>query len=209
MKVLTAHGADARVIAETAQALRDGKIIIYPTDTLYAFGCDALNARAVERLCRIKGLNPDKQLLSIVCADISEVSNYARVDNNAFRLLRRYLPGAFTFILPSVQNLPKVFRGRKSVGVRIPDNEFALALAAEFGKPIMSSSVHLPADADFYSLADAADPHSIAMNYEGNADIALTVDGGKSGLIGSTIIDLTESSAPELIRQGAGLWEEN
>lgn len=123
MRIIKSYGSnpDSRTVAEAAEALRQGQIIIYPTDTLYAFGCDALNNKAIERLCRIKGIDPAKNLLSIVCSDISEAAEYARIDNASFRILRRCLPGAFTFILPASLKLPKVFKGRKSVGIRIPD----------------------------------------------------------------------------------------
>lgn len=202
MKTISCRGADRRAIAEAAAALRDGKIIIYPTDTLYALGCDALNNRAVERLCRIKGLNPDKNLLSIVCADISQAAEYARVDNRAFRILKRHLPGPFTFVLPAATRLPKVFKGRRSVGIRIPDNEFALALAEEIGGPIMSSSVPLPDDPELHS--EVADPLAIADRLDGYTDIALAIDGGEGGTTGSTVVDITESDTPELVRQGVG-----
>lgn len=202
MKVMECRGADRRVIAEAVEALRDGKIIIYPTDTLYAFGCDALNNRAIERLCRIKGLNPDKNLLSIVCSDISQAAEYSRIDNRAFRQLKQYLPGPYTFILPAATHLPKVFKGRKSVGVRIPDNEFAQALAAELGNPVMSSSVEIPEHAE--DIHELTEPLAIAEKYEGNSEIVLLVDSGEGGSEGSTIVDLLESDTPTLVRQGAG-----
>ena len=119
-----------RYLDEVAECLRSGGIIIYPTDTLYAMGCDALNNGAIERLCRIKGVNPQKQTLSVVCDGISMASEYARIDNEAFRILRRNLPGPFTFVLPAASSLPKVFKGRKEVGIRVPDNPIATAIAA-------------------------------------------------------------------------------
>ncbi|MDE6120623.1 MAG: threonylcarbamoyl-AMP synthase, partial [Muribaculaceae bacterium] len=148
MKILKvfSQNPDSRHISEAAEAMRRGEIVVYPTDTLYALGCDALNNRAIERLCRLKGLNPDKNLLSIVCDDLSQASDYARVDNRAFRILKQYLPGAFTFVLPASTTLPKVFKGRKSVGIRIPDNNIARGLARELGHPVMTSSV--PVDPD-------------------------------------------------------------
>ena len=144
-----------RNLDKAVRALADGEIIIYPTDTLYALGCDALNNRAVERLCRIKGINPDKQLLSVICADISEAAEYARIDNRAFKILKANLPGPFTFILPASTSLPKVFKGRKSVGVRVPDCEVALALARGLGHPVLSTSVEIDDE------AEAVDPDSI------------------------------------------------
>lgn len=202
MKIIQCRGADRRAVAEAAAALRDGKIIIYPTDTLYALGCDALNARAVERLCRIKGINPEKNILSIVCTDISQAADYVRIDNRAFRVIKEYLPGPYTFILPAATRLPKVFRNRKSVGIRIPDSIFARALSEELGNPVMSSSVHFSDnDAETDDIADAS---AIAEKYDGSADIVLAIDGGEGSSVPSTIVDLTESDAPTVVRQGAG-----
>lgn len=200
MKIIECRGADRRAVAEAAEALRDGKIIIYPTDTLYAFGCDALNARAVERLCRLKDINPDKNLLSIVCSDISQAAEYTRIDNRAFRILKEYLPGPYTFILPAATKLPKVFRSRRSVGVRIPDNDFARALAEEMDNPIMSSSAE-------FDEGDTVVPCLLAEKYDGRQEIALTIDGGEGGIRPSTIVDLTDSDAPAVIRQGAGEFD--
>ena len=187
-----------RNVAQAAEALRDGHIIVYPTDTLYALGCDALNQRAIERLCRLKRLNPDKNLLSIVCSDISQAAEYARIDNRAFRLLKEYLPGPFTFILPASTRLPKVFKGRKTVGVRIPDCDVARALAAALGNPLLTASVNLDAD----SPEDATEPDALAMRY--GSDAALLLDGGAGSAEPSTIVDLLDSSAPEVVRLGAG-----
>ncbi len=185
-----------RHIARAVEALERGEIVIYPTDTLYALGCDALNARAIERLCRIKGINPDKNLLSIVCADLSQAAEYARIDNRAFRTLKDNLPGPFTFILPADTRLPKVFKGRKSVGVRIPAHDVATALAAALGHPVLTTSVEIADD------AEAVEPASIAMHY---ADVAsLLLDAGPGGIVPSTIVDLTDSAAPEIVREGAG-----
>ena len=200
MRIIKSYGSnpDSRTVAEAAEALRQGQIIIYPTDTLYAFGCDALNNKAIERLCRIKGIDPAKNLLSIVCSDISEAAEYARIDNASFRILRRCLPGAFTFILPASLKLPKVFKGRKSVGIRIPDNAFAQALARELGHPVMTSSV--PESDDI----DIADAEAVALHYDGTADLDLTIDGGARQYTGSTVVDLADSTSPEIIRQGLG-----
>ncbi|MDO4320690.1 MAG: L-threonylcarbamoyladenylate synthase [Bacteroidales bacterium] len=198
METLTFRGTQLndRNIDRAVRALADGDIIIYPTDTLYALGCDALNNRAVERLCRIKGINPDKQLLSVICSDISEASEYARIDNRAFRLLKEYLPGPYTFILPASTRLPKVFKGRKSVGVRVPDCEIARALAATLGNPVLSTSVVIDDD------AEAVEPESIAMHYDDVA--ALIIDAGPGGVVPSTVVDLLDSSEPAIVRQGAG-----
>ncbi len=187
-----------RYIDETVSALRDGKLIIYPTDTLYAIGCDALNNRAIEKICRIKGINPAKQLLSIVCSDISQAAEYARIDNNAFRLMRSNLPGPFTFILPAATTLPKAFKGRHTVGVRIPDHDIARAIADALGNPLLSTSVSI----DRLEGYETVEPLSLAIQYEDTVD--LLVDGGTGSTGQSTIVDCLDSSYPEITREGTG-----
>ena len=201
MRLYTSYGssADRRAIDEAINALREGKLIIYPTDTLYAIGCDGLNNRAIERLCSLKGINPDKNLLSVVCAEISDAAQYARIDNRAFRLLKENLPGPFTFVLPASTQLPKAFKGRKTVGIRIPDNVFARELAREFGNPILTSSVSLE-DEDI----DITSAEALADHYSYVQDIAMTIDGGEGKTEGSTVVDCTNSNEPEIIRQGLG-----
>lgn len=201
MDQLTFYGRqiDQRHIDRAAQVIADGGIVIYPTDTIYALGCDALNNRAIERLCRIKGINPEKQLLSIVCSGISQAAEYARIDNHTFKILKEYLPGPFTFILQGTTKLPKVFRGRKSVGVRVPDQPVAQALCEAVGHPILSTSVALD-DED-----ELINPESIAMHYDDIADLMLMAGDGSA--IPSTIVDLTDPSAPEVIRQGLGEFD--
>ncbi|MEE1207383.1 MAG: L-threonylcarbamoyladenylate synthase [Muribaculaceae bacterium] len=191
---------DERSIDTAVRTLQRGEVIIYPTDTLYALGCDALNQRAIERLCRIKGINPDKNLLSVVCADISQAADYARIDNRAFAIIKHYLPGPFTFILPASTKLPKVFKGRKTVGIRVPGCTIARAIASALGNPILTSSATTP-DPD-----DIVSPEAVAMAYK--ADATLLVDGGEGGMEPSTIVDLTDPDSPEVIRQGAGIFEE-
>ncbi len=198
MKRLLFRGetVNSRNIDDAVRILRDGGVVIYPTDTVYALGCDALNNRAIERLCRLKGINLDKQLLSVVCASISQAAEYARIDNRAFRLMKDNLPGPFTFILPSASSLPKVFKGRKSVGVRVPDNAIALALAESLGNPVMTTSVSVENDDDIIS------PDALELAYRHDAD--LLIDAGEGGSVVSTIIDCLDSSAPEILRQGLG-----
>ena len=191
---------DERSIDTAVRTLQRGEVIIYPTDTLYALGCDALNQRAIERLCRIKGINPDKNLLSVVGADISQAADYARIDNRAFAIIKHYLPGPFTFILPASTKLPKVFKGRKTVGIRVPGCTIARAIASALGNPILTSSATTP-DPD-----DIVSPEAVAMAYK--ADATLLVDGGEGGMEPSTIVDLTDPDSPEVIRQGAGIFEE-
>lgn len=174
------------------EALQDGGIIVYPTDTQYAMACNALDQRAIQKLCRLKGINPEKNLLSIVCADISQAAQYARIDNRAFDILHTYLPGPFTFVLPATTHLPKAFKGRRTVGIRIPDAEIARALAAELGNPLLSSTL---------------EDNSIEMGaaIENQVDYTLVVNDEvpPEGL--STVVDLTDSTSPEIIRQGIGV----
>lgn len=191
-----------RYIDELTKTLDDGGLIIYPTDSLYAIGCDALNNRAIERLCRLKGLNPAKNHLSIVCADISQASEYARIDNRAFAVLRSYLPGPYTFVLPAASTLPKAFKGRRTVGVRVPDNAIACELASSLGRPLLTTSILT----DGLEPGDIEQPESIALRYAGLVD--MMADGGVGECVPSTIVDLTDSSAPQLLRQGKGLWED-
>lgn len=192
-----------RYLDETVECLKDGGIIIYPTDTLYAIGCDALNNSAIERLCKLKGVNPQKQTLSVVCDGISMASEYARIDNEAFRVLRRNLPGAFTFILPAATTLPKVFKGRKEVGIRVPDNPIATSIAERLGHPILSSSLKVDDEVPEF------DAQELAMAFDGVASIL--IDDGESGNGDSgwtpgpsTVVDLTDSRNPEIIREGKG-----
>lgn len=187
---------DLRAIGHAIKSLRDGDIIIYPTDTLYALGCDALRSTAIERLCRIKDIDPRRSNLSIICADIAMAAGYARIDNRAFAILKNNTPGPFTFILPAGTALPKQFKGRRQVGIRIPDNSIARTLATVLGNPLLTTSIAVPDDLD-----DTANPEYTAMRYADTATILL--DGGDDGTaIPSAIIDLTDSSAPVTLREG-------
>lgn len=186
-----------KYIARAAQILRDGGIICYPTDTVYALGCDALNQRAIEKICKIKGLNPEKNMLSIVCSGLSQASEYVRIDNAAYRIVKDFLPGPFTFLLQASTRLPKVFKGRKTVGLRIPDNDIATALADELGNPILTTSIDVGDD------WDSTNAESIAMCYD--SDVSLTIDGGEGGTIPSTVVDLTDTDNPLVIREGKGV----
>lgn len=182
-------------IDEAVEALRDGAIIIYPTDTLYALGCDALNQRAIEKLCHLKGIDPKRNTLAIACADLSQAASYARIDNRAYSIIKNYVPGPFTFILPPSQDLPKVFKGRKEVGIRIPDNPIARALTEALGHPIVTTSVSSAPSED-----TAQEPEVLAAAF---ANIAsLMIDGGRGSLEGSAVIDLTDSDNPSVLREG-------
>lgn len=184
-----------RHIEDIVCVLRDGGIIVYPTDTVYAIGCDALNNQAIERICSLKAMKSAKTNLSIICSDISEVSQYAKFDNLQFRLMKNNLPGPFTFILPAMSKLPKAFKGRRTVGIRIPENKIATAIEQELGHPILTTSV--PAQDDDYRC----EPELIAESL-GNF-VNIVVDSGRGGLVPSTVIDCT-SGEPEIIRQGKG-----
>lgn len=186
-----------RYIEMAADAMRRGEIVIYPTDTLYGLGCDALNNNAIEKICRLKGIKSEKTNLSIICHNLSEVAKYAKVNNQQFRILKDNLPGPFTFILSALSKLPKAFKGRKTVGIRIPDNPIAIALAEALGNPIMTSSVRDPdSDEDYI-----CEPELIAERFE--ADVEIVIDGGRSGMEPSTVVDITDDE-PEIIRQGLG-----
>ncbi|WP_025278966.1 L-threonylcarbamoyladenylate synthase [Barnesiella viscericola] len=188
-------------IDKAVKVLRDGGIVIYPTDTVYALGCDALNVRAVERICQIKGINPQKVNLSIICRELSWVSEYAKLSNLYFKLLKRNLPGAFTFILPTSSSLPKIYKNRKTVGIRIPDNAITLALVEALGNPLLTTSVAIDEEEPEYGT----DPELIAERYEAVAD--LIIDGGEGGTIPSTTVDCT-GDEPVILREGKGELQE-
>lgn len=185
---------NARFIEELVDALRDGGVIVIPTDTRYALACDALSNRAIERICKLKGIDPKKHPLSIVCADMSQASEYAMIDNRAFKILRETLPGPYTYILPTTPRLPKAFKGRREVGVRVPDNEIARELARELGNPLMTSTVSWPGADDDDTLMPAA----IADALEREVDYV--VDAGDSTVSLTSIIDLTDSTSPVTLR---------
>ncbi|OUN69977.1 L-threonylcarbamoyladenylate synthase [Barnesiella sp. An55] len=187
-------------IAKAVEVLRDGGIVIYPTDTIYALGCDALNVRAVERICQIKGINPQKVNLSIICRELSWVSEYAKMSNSYFKLLKRNLPGPFTFILPTSASLPKIYKNRKTVGIRIPDNAITLALAEALGNPLLTTSVAIDEEEPEYGT----NPELIAERYEPVAD--LIIDGGEGGTMPSTTVDCT-GDEPVVLREGKGELE--
>lgn len=187
-----------REISKVIDTLRDGGLIVYPTDTVYAIGCDALNVRAVERICRMKGVNPQKSNLSIICYDLSNLSEYAKVSNSAFKLMKKNLPGAFTFILPTSTELPKIYKNRKEVGIRVPDNNIARTIVAELGNPILTMSIH---DEDDDVLEYSTDPELIYEKYGNSVD--LVIDGGYGGIEPSTVVDCTTDDF-EVVRQGKG-----
>lgn len=182
--------------------LENGGIIIYPTDTRYAVGCHALKERAIERICRLKGIDPRKNRLSIICYDISSISTYAKVDNRVFKLMKRNLPGPFTFILEGTSRLPKIFRSRREVGIRMPDNPVIREISLMLDAPVMTTSLPLIPGED---IEYSTDPELIEEKWGSQVD--LVVDGGIGGTTGSTIVDCT-SQEIEIVRQGAGILEE-
>lgn len=194
---------DARAVQRVADSLKNGALVIYPTDTLYAIGCDAMNRRAVDRLCALKGLNPAKNLLSIVCPDISSAAEYVQIDNNSFSVLKQYVPGAYTFVLPALTRLPKALRGRRTIGVRVPDNNIAIELARALGNPILTSSVFAPDSGD-NDVFDITNPEALAQQYAATVDIV--IDGGEGSADLSTVVDLCQET-PQVVRPGAGIFE--
>ena len=191
------ENTNSKEIDRVANILKDGGIIIYPTDTVYAIGCDALNVRAVERICRIKNINPQKANLSIICYDLSNLSQYVKVSNLHFKLMKKNLPGPFTFILPTNSNLPKIYKNRKTVGIRVPDNNIIREIVRVLGNPVLTTSVR---DEDEI-LEYTTDPELIAEKYKNEVD--LIIDGGYGGIEASTIIDCS-NEIPVIIREGKG-----
>ena len=187
-----------REIAKVVKALQDGELIVYPTDTVYAIGCDALNVRAVERICRMKGVNPQKSNLSIICSDLSNLSEYAKVNNATFKLMKKNLPGPFTFILPTSSELPKIYKNRKEVGIRVPDNNIVRTLVSELGNPLLTMSVH---DEDDELIEYSTDPELIHEKYA--YQVSIVIDGGMGGIEPSTVVDCTDDEF-EVVRQGKG-----
>ncbi len=182
--------------------LQDGGVIIYPTDTVYAIGCHALQVRAVERICRIKDIDPKKKSLSIICSDLSHLSEYAKVDNAIFKLMKRNLPGPFTFVLPASSNLPKIFRNRKEVGIRVPNHPILLEICQLLDAPILTTSVPWSEDDDPEYLTN---PELIDERW--GEEVDLVIDGGICGFEPSTIVNCMDGT-PEITRQGLGWLEE-
>ncbi|MEO8405882.1 MAG: L-threonylcarbamoyladenylate synthase [Chitinophagaceae bacterium] len=188
-----------RLIRTVVESLERGGTIIYPTDTIYGLGCDILQHRAIEKICRIKQVDPKKAQLSFICSDLSHLSEYAKqIPTSTFRLLKEYLPGPYTFILPASKMVPKILQSKKdTIGLRIPDNNIACAIIRELGRPILSAS--LPGE----MIEDYTDPEIMHQNFMNQVD--LVVDGGIGGSIPSTIIDCT-GDEPVVMREGLGPW---
>lgn len=190
-----------RLIKQVAETLRNGGIIVYPTDTIYGLGCDIYQTKAIEQICRIKQIDPKKAQLSFVCCDLSHLSDFARqISNTTYRVLKEHLPGPYTFILPASKQVPKILQSKKdTIGLRVPDNKITHELVKELGHPILSTT--LPGD----FVEDYTDPEIIYEKYKNLVDIV--VDGGIGDSEPSTIINCVDD-AYEVIRMGAGEWEQ-
>lgn len=190
-----------RLVRQAVDSLEKGGIIIYPTDTIYGLGCDIFQQKAVERIARIKKVEPHKAKLSFVCSDLSHLSDYAKqIPTSTFRLLKEYLPGPYTFILPASKMVPRILQSKKdTIGLRIPDNKIAQAIVKELGRPILSAS--LPGEL----IEDYTDPEVMYENFRNEVDIV--IDGGPGGTIPSTVVDCT-GPEPVVLRAGLGEWRE-
>ncbi|MDO6743655.1 threonylcarbamoyl-AMP synthase [Tenacibaculum soleae] len=189
---------NAKEIAKIVKILQNGGLIIYPTDTVYGLGCDITNTKALEKIAKIKGVKLEKANFSFICNDLSHLSDYVKqIDTATFKILKRALPGPYTFILPGSNSLPKVFKKRKTVGIRVPDNNIAREIVAALGNPIVSTSIHDEDEVIEYTT----DPELIFEKWQNMVD--LVIDGGFGDNYASTVIDLTDGY-PEVIREGKG-----
>ena len=199
---LYANNPNPRILQDIAQVIRDGGVVIYPTDSVYAIGCDALNQRAVERIYQYRKEEAREGALSIICRDISQANEYTRISKEQFKLMHRHVPGPFTFILEAGLRLPKVFRSRKTVGIRIVDNKILQALLEELDTPLLTTSLKAPVDADDAdAVSYMTDPFLIEEAFQHQADIL--IDGGYGEENPSTVVDLT-GEEPMILRQGVG-----
>jgi tRNA threonylcarbamoyl adenosine modification protein (Sua5/YciO/YrdC/YwlC family) len=194
---------DPRRVRQIVEVLRNGGVIIYPTDTVYGMGCDITNQKAVEKICRIKGINPKKHNFSFVCADLSNISQYTRVITKpVFKMMKKGLPGPFTFILEASSQVPKILHSnKKTVGIRVPNHGIPRAIVEELGQPILSTSIRDEDEIIEYST----DPELIFEKYQGLVDIV--IDGGYGSNMPSTILDCTGDEVV-VVREGLGQLEE-
>ena len=194
---------DPKRVRQILDVLRNGGVIIYPTDTVYGLGCDITNQRAVERICKIKGINPKKHNFSFVCADLSNIAQYTRVITKpVFKMMKKGLPGPFTFILEASSVVPKILHSnKKTVGIRVPNHSISRAIVEELGQPILSTSIHDEDEVIEYST----DPELIFEKYQHLVDVV--IDGGYGQNVASTILDCTGDEV-EVIRQGLGQLED-
>ncbi|MGE0021861.1 MAG: L-threonylcarbamoyladenylate synthase [Draconibacterium sp.] len=190
-----------REVLKIVEVLRNGGLIIYPTDTIYGLGCDITNTKAVEKVARIKGVKIEKNNFSFICSDLSHLADYTKpIPNPVFKLMKKNLPGAFTFILEANNNLPKYFKGKKTVGIRVPDNNIIREIIRELGNPILSTSIK----DDDEILEYTTDPELIYEKYGEIADVV--IDGGYGEIVPSTIVDCTGDEI-EIVREGKGILE--
>jgi tRNA threonylcarbamoyl adenosine modification protein (Sua5/YciO/YrdC/YwlC family) len=189
-----------RLIKQVVECLKDGGIIIYPTDTIYGMGCDISQHKAIERICKIKNIDPQKVQMSFICSDLSRLSDYTKsIDTPLYRMLKNYLPGPYTFILPASKQVPKILQSKKNtIGLRVPDNTICHHILEASGTPILSTS--LPGE----MVEDYTDPEIIHERFKTLVDIV--ADGGVGGMIPSTIVDCTTDDWT-ITRQGLGNWE--
>ena len=189
-----------RLINQVVECLNDGGVIIYPTDTIYGLGCDIKHAKAIEKICQIKNMDPQKAQLSFICSDLSHLSEYSKsIDTPLYRMLKNYLPGPYTFILPASKQVPKILQSKKStIGLRVPDNNICQQILTMLGNPILSTS--LPGE----MVEDYTDPEIIYDRIENLVDFV--IDGGIGGMTPSTIVDCTTDEWT-ILRQGLGDWE--
>jgi tRNA threonylcarbamoyl adenosine modification protein (Sua5/YciO/YrdC/YwlC family) len=189
---------EPRKIRRAVEALIAGEVIAYPTDTVYGLGCDLMNKKAIDRLYAIKGMSPSHQL-AFVCHDLSDIARYAIVENHHYRVLRRYLPGPYCFILEATREVPKlVMSKKKTVGIRVPDHAVIREIARELGRPIISTTAQRPGEDPH------VDPHEIDVAFKG---LGVVIDGGAGGMVPTTVIDLV-SVPPVVVREGAGSLED-
>jgi tRNA threonylcarbamoyl adenosine modification protein (Sua5/YciO/YrdC/YwlC family) len=197
---LNTDNPNPRHIKTIVECLLDGGVIIYPTDTIYGLGCDIFQHKAIEKICRIKKIDPRKAQLSFVCYDLGDLSQYTKgISTPLFRMLKEYLPGPYTFILPASKEVPKILKSKKStIGLRVPDNNIAREIVGQLRHPVLSAS--LPEE----MVEEYTDPELIYEKFKNQVDIV--VDGGMGSMVPSTIIDCTKDEY-EVIRMGAGEWE--
>lgn len=188
---------DPQRIQKVVSALENGELVIYPTDTSYAIGCDAMNVRAIEHIYRLKNINPQKANLSIICRDLSEASEYAKISDKAFKVMKKNLPGPFTFILPTNSSLPKIYKNRKTVGIRVPDNNIILQIVETLGHPVLTTTVP-PTEENEYST----DPELIHEKF--HKDVSIVVDDGIGEQHLSTVVDFS-GDEPLITREGKGI----
>ncbi len=190
---------EQRKILQIVECLRNGGLVIYPTDTIYGVGCDIFNKNAIERLCRLRKINPQKNNLSFICYDLSNIAEYARLENTTFKVMKKALPGAFTFILPASHKVPKILNtNKRTVGIRVPDNNIPREIVRELGNPIITASIK---DDEDEFMEYTTDPELIYEKYQNDVDIV--IDGGFGQIVASTIVDCSQGDFT-ILREGLG-----